>query len=139
MPSLNKWFKSPKITSGTLSFHIDILIPEKDGNHVSIQARDYSTKPYTSLLNTKISESSIILADKILKFTPNKWFHLELQIPINNDKEMISIAISQEDTETKKIALINRGIKSLSWLGFMLTDKKDGQIFVDNLVITHEE
>ena len=138
MPSLNQWFRgSAAVKNGIVTFQCDLLIPSKNGNTISIQARDYSTKPSKNLLKLELDQTSITLGKKKLSIKADQWFHMELNLPINQTQASIQVKISQEGEAVQSLEMDSSQAKALSWIGLMLTGKKHGEVFIDNLVITH--
>ncbi|EDM29284.1 hypothetical protein LNTAR_22879 [Lentisphaera araneosa HTCC2155] len=138
MPSLNQWFRGPAaVKNGTVTFQCDLLMPSKNGNTISIQARDYSTKPSKNLLKLELDQTFITLGKKKLSIKADQWFHMELNLPVNQTQASIQVKISQEGETVQSLEMDSSQTKALSWIGLMLTGKKHGEVFIDNLVITH--
>ncbi|MDD7983985.1 acetylxylan esterase [Lentisphaera marina] len=140
MPSLNQWFRGPAtIKNGSIILNCALLIPSSNGNALSIHARDYTTTPQTQLLSLAITSSTITCAKQTLNIRPDQWLHLELTIPVNQSKKAILLKVRQKDHDPQKIEIKSNPINTLSWLGLMLGGKKTGELFLDNIVISHLE
>jgi dienelactone hydrolase len=140
MPALSQWFRGDStIKQGTIKLTCALLIPSSNGNALNIQARNYTTTPQTQILSLAITSNAITYAKQSLNFTADKWMHLELTIPVKQAGKNILVKLKQKGEQKQTMEIKSKDINALSWLGLMLPGKNKGELFLDNIVISHLE
>ena len=139
-PCLSKWLKGAQtITHGTVKIGFDLFIPSTGGNSFSVALRDYTAKPSVNHITMSVTDSGAFSINrKGLTVAKDQWVHYTLSLPVGvQDAKLIATTTDSENGEQRiELPVINGNVNAISWAGFMLPGKQDGNVFLDNLVFT---
>ncbi|MBT3194774.1 MAG: alpha/beta hydrolase, partial [Verrucomicrobia bacterium] len=123
------------VRSGVLNISFDILIPEKNGNDLSLMTRDYSLHPPAHMIGMNVSKENVAFGGRKAAVTPGTWVHCEMALPMGVAEGTAVVKVVDTKLGSRVLEQPLDKVQQVNWIYFMMAGKQDAHLFLDNLKI----